>query len=369
MIRGIIMKMKEYISSFQFCAIIYAGIGGIYIILHNMFIELSGRTSGLAELLSVILLVPLFFWILYIGSKMPGKTIFEIIETTTRPIIAKLLAFLYSLLLIFLFLFWLNYFTTLINIFLLQRTPTWIINLTTILLVSLIARSGIEVCGRLAIILFIVDNLIFHVASLIVTVDQIDIDNLFPIFIGQYSLIKGIHFGLGAGSVAILMSMMLIAFLKKPEKGYTLVLWTNIFAGIVFMLAVTSIYGILGVHEGARIAFGSINVIRLYKAGNFVQGLEIFALLAYFAWAYYYLPILLICVSKSITQIFNYKGSRTSITIISLSIFILSFLVKNYNQVLYYLIFLSKYIFLPFCIAILIIASGTLWIWRKIVNV
>ncbi|WZL74216.1 GerAB/ArcD/ProY family transporter [Clostridiaceae bacterium 35-E11] len=362
------MRTKEYISGLQFCAILYAAIGGIYIILHNMFIELSGRASGVAELLSTILLVPLLFWILYIGSQMPGKTIFEIIETTTRPCIARILAFLYSILLIFLFLLWLNYFTTLINIFLLQRTPPWIINFSTILLAALIAGSGAEVCGRMAIILYLVDNLIFHLGSLIVSVDQMELRNLFPIFIGQHSLSKGIYFGLGAGSVGVLMAMIFIAFLKKPQKNYTLILSANILSGIIFMLAVASIYGILGVHEGTRIAFGSVNVIRLFKAGDFVQGLEIFTLLSYFAWAYYYLPILLVCASRGILQIFNYKGSRINMVCISLLIFVASFFIENYNKVLYYLEFFSTYIFLPFCIVVMIIVSISLWLWKKKIN-
>lgn len=140
-------------------------------------VKTDGWVVILASGLIAILLMTL---INSVAVKYPGKSMVEFGRELVPTPIANVISIIYMIEFMIIGGIILKFFSEVMNIFLLPRTPPQVISITMILLAIYMVRSGIEAMGRL----FMVATIILLVPTFVVglsIVTDINIDNYFPI--------------------------------------------------------------------------------------------------------------------------------------------------------------------------------------------
>lgn len=142
---------REQVASFAFLGII-----GNVVYSHTYIDDFADRAAWLAALAGILLLIPFAVWILYLGGKHSGCTIFDILGKGIGKIPAGIACIIFIFINAAVAAVQLNMFTEMLKVFFLQLTPGIVIMAFIVLMGAMFAKSGIGSFGRLAEILTLI---------------------------------------------------------------------------------------------------------------------------------------------------------------------------------------------------------------------
>lgn len=356
------MIENQKISSRQAFYFIFTTAFGTIAYMPAITLQLSGRAGGIIETISISSLILLAFWTLWLGQKAPGYTILEILETVAGKIVSKVVGGIFTLLFLTIAALFLRMTTAMLQEFTLPFTPVWVTMLVILTLAIAIAYSGIEVLGRLGEVLQVVLLVIYYVILTPWVLIQLQPEYFSPVFdrnIQDYA--KCAYFAASNTIWPNMFLMVMVAAIPSPARSYWAITKAFLFAALFIGLAAIPVIGQFGVEEGSRMAFGGLDVALNLRMGKFIQGLEVFAQIAYILITILGVTAYLYGGWTAAVGIFNNRFPRILLAIIASTVVVLVLSIHSFNEASYFSIQLG-YITLPFVVFILLLTTICLFL-------
>ncbi|KAA9032814.1 GerAB/ArcD/ProY family transporter [Niallia endozanthoxylica] len=216
-------------------------------------------------------------------------------------------------------------FTEFVSIILLPKTPHWILLLTILLLLVYIAYiGGIEAVGRCGEVF---GPIIFMSFILLIafTIPNLQFNRILPIYAdsGLYPIIRGSFYPLSFLGESVLM-LMLISFMDQPEKGTRRAVWGVLSAAVLITFSTVSVILIFGPAVSAKLKYPIIETIRYINVMNFIQNLEIVAVLIWILSLFIKLSLYFVLAAYGTAQLFHIKDWKKLIWVVAVISFLLA---------------------------------------------
>lgn len=316
----------------------------------------AGRDGWLAVILAMFAVIPMIFIFARLHYIFPNQDLFDIIEICFGKFIGKITIIIFT----WYTFYWtadvLNNYALFIEEVNFRHTPQIVLIIFFMILCSWAIREGIEVLGKWSKVFLLIPIFSLLIVSSLSIVNM-DISNLKPmLYEGTGPLFKATFnlFSQPFGQmIAFTMAFNGFRAIKSSYKVYFTSLLTS---GLYMLLLTLTNILVLG---------GTIASIKYYPTYNLatrldvlmvLQNLEILISLSFILGGFIKISILLLCVCKGITKIFECNDYRFSITPITL--FIINLTYFQYNSIMHYMEFNSTiwaYFFFPFQVIIPII--------------
>jgi spore germination protein KB len=208
---------------------------------------------------------------------------------------------------------------------LLPRTPSWVLFLTILLLLIYVAFiGGIEGIGRCAEVFGPI--VIFSVFLLIIfSVKDFQILNLMPVFVdtGVQSIWRGALPPLAFFGESVVI-LMLVSFMDKPEKAIKNAVLGITFAAIIVTIVAICVLLVLGPEISGKLRHPSFDLASYISVLEFVQNLEIIAILVWILSAFIKLSVYFFLTCYGTAQLFKLKDWKKMIWIAAIFFFTLA---------------------------------------------
>jgi len=359
---------NKIISKIQVFFIMAIVCSGTSINTFSEIFKLAGRASAIANMTSLLLLIPLALWALRLAQFAPGHTILEILEMTAGKFFSKVACGLYTLISFAVMTLTARHIGFLLQASSLPNTPLYVTSFVLLTLSTFIARGGIEVLGRLCEVLYILTNVIFWLGTFGASLG-INFDFLFPVFDrGVTNIAAAAYLQAGSVSEGILLLLIMVAALARPADSYNKAVSMGILLVVVnFASASMLIIGVYGVEVASHFLIPEIQVSIDVQQGNFVQGLEMFVQVASICTVTLGVAAHTYAASVATAKIFNNRYPMVWLAMTFASVAFLVNWIPSFNEVVLYSTLLGRYVTLPFIIIILFITStGLLFRGRKL---
>lgn len=244
---------------------------------------------------------------------------------------------------------------------LLYSTPSWIINLTILLLIVYALYiggiEGIARCGDFfGPIIFMMLILL-----LILSIPNMDVQRILPVYTdsGFKSIIKGTIFPLSfLGELVIIL--MLITFMDEPKNGPKSALWAVAISSSLLSIATFIVITVFGATIAAKLRYPAFDSISYISVMNFIQNLEILAVVIWILSIFIKLSLYIFAASYGTAQWLNIKDWRKTIWFVVGLTFILA---QIYPNTTLYGVIYAKKIWIPYILPINMIGIPILlWI-------
>lgn len=353
------MRPRQTISSTQAIFFMFTSAYGGILFLHSHVFLTTGRATWLAEGLGGALLIMPALVMLYLANFSPGSTLFEIIEDSAGKLIAWICGGTFILISIVVSALMLKIFEGLVHNFILQNTPGWVPTTAILLLAIVIARSGIETVGRLSVVIVVVFVLVFFMALGFGFAGQFDFHSILPFFDRDpVGFFDGVNLVAGGFGEVLLFIMIMAAALPKPAKSYKPVAWGLFMAVVVIPMLVTLVFeGLIGPDNAARIYFAGVSASLVIQVGKFIQGLEVFILIAYETATVMKISINLLSSKEVLAQLCGNKYPDLWLPLIAVAVMTIYILSGSTNAAFLYYVDVARYIIPPYVILTIGITS------------
>ncbi|WP_394238656.1 endospore germination permease [Niallia oryzisoli] len=241
-------------------------------------------------------------------------------------------------------------FSEFVNIILLPRTPPWVLFLTILLLMIYIAYLGgiegvarcSEVFGPIILVSFLF--LIFF------TLPNLQMAHVLPVYsdTGLYPIVKGSLYPLSFLGESVFM-LMLISFMDQPEQGTRRAVWGVFSAAVLLNISALFVILVFGPEVAANLKYSAFEMIRFINVMNFIQNLEILAVLIWILSLFVKLSLYFFMAAYGTAQLFHIKDWKKLIVLVACLSFILATIFSNYS--LYGMEYM-EYFWLPFVLSL-----------------
>ena len=295
--------------------------------------------------ISYLIASALALLLVYISTKVgllyPNETLIQYSKT----ILGKWLG---NLVIIFYLFQWFSVISVILSQFsdftitiLLYSTPTWIINLTIILLIIYALYiggiEGIARCGEFfGPIIFIM-----LVLLLILLIPNMDVQRILPIYAdsGLKSIIKGTFYPLSFLGESVII-LMLISFMDETKNGPKSALLAVAIPSLLLSTATFIVITIYGPTMAAKLRYPAFDAIAYISLMNFIQNLEILAVVIWILSIFIKLSLYIFVASYGTAQWLKIKDWRKLIWFVAGLAFILAQVYPN--TTLYGVIYAKK---------------------------
>jgi spore germination protein KB len=352
------MKAEKQLTREQVLFITFMGVIGNIVYIHTWIDDETDRSAWLAGMVGILLIIPFALLILYLGKFMPKGTLLNIIEDGLGKLSASVICLAYFLINILIGTTHLDMFTSMINTFFLPLTPSWVVMAFVILIGFVLCKGKLQNFARFFEILAVLGIFNYFLTFFFSLPNNINIEYIYPIFdTTLYGFIKGSLFVSGSASETLLILIIFVRSIPNPEKHFSWVVKGIVLASVVFPLAILIIIAIMSPELAKRIAYGGVNAARLIAVGEYIQGLEVFILIAYQVIAVGKAAICLYCAWTSIKDLVNNKMPGTLLFISSVLMLASAMWIGSYNKAYSIAVFAANYIILPFSLLVIILAA------------
>lgn len=217
-----------------------------------------------------------------------------------------------------------------VNTILLPTTPPWILHVTMLLLLMYVCYlGGIEGIARCSEV-FGPIIVISIIGLLLVSIPNMQFDRVLPIYTetGMIPILKGTLYPLTFLGECVVM-LMLISFMDKPEKGTSRSLWGVALTGLFLTIIATSVIFVFGAQIAMKLRFPAFDIIRYINVMNFIQNLEIVAVLIWALSAFVKLSVYFFLASYGTAQLFKVKDWRKMIWFVAAVSLIMAIVFTN----------------------------------------
>lgn len=243
----------------------------------------------------------------------------------------------------------LSEFTDFINIILLPTTPFWVLFLTMLLLIIyVVCAGGIEGIARCSEVFGPIIMFVF-ILLLVLAIPNMDINRILPVFAdsGTFKLLQGTLTPLSFYGESVFM-LMLIHFLDEPKEGPPkAILGVAIVATIVNLLVLGVVLA-LGSELPSMLTYPVFDMIRIITM-NFVQNLELIAVLVWILSVFIKLSLYLFLASYHTAELLKIKNWRRMVLVVAVVTWLAAVVITRLNELgLHYL----KFIWIPYVLPI-----------------
>jgi len=216
-------------------------------------------------------------------------------------------------------------FTEFVNIILLPNTPQWILLLTILLLLVYIAyMGGIEGVGRCSEVF---GPIIFMSCILLIafTIPNLQWDHILPVYAdsGLYLILRGSLYPLSFLGESVLM-LMLLSFMDQPDQGTRRAVWGVLSAAVLINLSAVSVIFVFGSGVSSKLKYPIVETIRYINVMNFIQNLEIVAVLIWILSLFIKLSLYFVLTAYGTAQLFHIRDWRKLIWVVAVISFLLA---------------------------------------------
>ncbi|WP_162463225.1 GerAB/ArcD/ProY family transporter [Paenibacillus psychroresistens] len=266
----------------------------------------AGHDSWISAIIGTIAALGINWIYVLLCHKYPRKSLVEIAQILLGPWIGKMVGILYTWYSFYLGAYTLLNFTDITGAVLLPRTPTVIVGITMIILVTWTASKGIEVISRCALILFLF-VVISTVLGSILLVPDMEPKNILPVLeSGWNPILKG------AGQIATIplgetiVFGMLIPYVNQMAFVKKTVITVIGVTGLLLLLTFFVNIFVLG-EIASKQLFPSYTSVMYIAVGDFFERIEP---LVFTVWIFNGFTKLTICLLVSALALSQTIGSR-----------------------------------------------------------
>ncbi|WP_270572309.1 spore germination protein [Bacillus glycinifermentans] len=262
----------------------------------------------------------------------PDKTFYEY----NREIVGKWAGGLISLLLICYFLaisgFQIRSVTEVIQFFLLEGTPIWASATVFLWCGFYLLLGGINPIARLFELIFPITVIIFLLVAFM-SIGLFDIDNLRPVLgKGIIPVMQGIKTTTFAYT-GIEIMLIIVPFMKQPEKAFKAVLIGTVFPIMFYMITVIMVIGALSVDGVVTRTWPTIDLMRSFEIpGLIFERFESLLLVIWIMQIYTNLVISYYAAALGLSQLFK-KDIKPIMFGLLPVVYLIAMIPKNVNQV------------------------------------
>jgi len=290
-----------------------------------------GGTAGWLIVLIAILLCPLTWWGIrgVITSANSGASLITATEEIMGPFFGSLINFSYFCLFFMVTFIVLRTFSDMIVTDILPRTPIEIVLLALLIPTALIARSGIEVLGRIAWLtvgIIILSLIVLLVGALMTYADP---KALTPIWgTGKSHIIK-----MGIIKSSLFSELLAFGFIvpriRNKNDRSKAVWWCLVISSVFLLSSVITYQYVFPYPTGTRINNPLLEVSRIIIAGRWIQRVESIFLIIWLLCTILKLSVGLYCSAATISQMLHLPKDKILIFPLSILIYYLALLPKN----------------------------------------
>ncbi len=350
----------------QVVFLIFIGALGNMVYSHTWIDDATDRAAWVATFAGILLVIPLAVWILFLGKRQPGRTVFDMLEAGLGRIPCAALCLLYIVLNVGLAVAMLNMFTQLLKSFFILFTPAWASMLFMVFMAVLFVNGGLKGFARTAELLTTLGMLNYFVSFINAFPGFVHIEYIWPIFdTTLVDFIKGALFITGAAGECLLFLMIIVAYIPDAGKRYMWIVVSIGSCAVVFSSAILVIIAMMGPELAKRIAFGGVNAAKIIQIGDFLRGLEVFIFGTYQFIAIGKITICLYCAWMAGQKMLH--GWKPGLQLLSLAAIILAtaLWLNSYSEAYHLAVLLDGYVILPFSLLVLLLASASIFLFRK----
>lgn len=342
------MTDNDKISSIQLWIFIVLTIIGVGIFsLPRAVAQAADQDGWIVVLLGGVIALIDFYIISRIIKRFPGDTLVEIARKVLGKYLALPILTVFLLYLLFITAMTLRIFGEVVKMSILVKTPVEVILITLLLLVFWLARGGVEPISRF-------DEIIFPILiSVLITVGLLaiprsDLTNILPLLRTPPSgLLKGAYqtaYSYGGFEFVLLM----IPFIKKPEKAFKAGMAAIITVGIIYTTATILSYAKFGVEEAKAMIWPTLSLIRAVEVpGSFIERLEGIVMSQWVLLAFTTIAPASYGLASLSARMLKHKEFRHLCAIVMPVIYILAMIPDNIVESYKYLEYVSVYLQTP----------------------
>ncbi len=242
----------------------------------------------------------------------------------------------------------------------LTETPIPFIIFSTVIVGSVAAYSGLEVIGRAADLLFPIFVVMIVVSLAFAIPDATTMgSNLEPV------LARGIGPVLRGSIIPTviiaqyLCLTMIIPAANQPKKALGTALWALTGSTMVLVLVTLAVTAILGPHQGSRVVFPFLSMVRTIYISVFLERVEMFALLAWGFGIFIGVSVSMYCGSRALAQVLGLDDYRPLIG--PLAVIWGTFSVHSYHNLFQLRTLFQPKIGGPYILSLILVPMGILW--------
>lgn len=352
------MKDKTVLTREEVLLITFMGVIGNVVYIHTWIDDETDRSAWFAGMVGILLIIPLAVIILFLGKFKPKGTLINIIEDGLGKIPAALICLAYFSIVVLIASTHLTMFTSLINTFFLPLTPAWAVMGSLVIMAFIISSGKLQNFAHFMEVLAVLGILNYFMTFMFCFQKNFHTEYIYPIFDTTiYGFIKGCLFISGTSSETLLILMILVRSIPEPNKHLNWVVKGIALASVVFPLAIFIIVAIMSPELAKRIAFGGVNAARLIEVSKYIQGLEVFILIAYQLIAIAELSMCLYCAWTAVKDLCNNKMPKILLTIAAVSILVFALWIRSYSKAYSIAVFAANYVILPFSLLVIILSA------------
>lgn len=353
---------NDKISSRQLVAFLILTMVGIGIFsLPRMVVETTKTDGWITTILGGIVALINFYIICRLAKRFPGDTLVEM----AFKVLGKFLAIPVLLVVA---LYFLNTIAAVLRIFgevvkmtLLIRTPIEIIMIALLILVLLLARSGIEAIVRFDEAIFII-LFVLSIFGIILALPGADFTNLLPFMRTDVKDLLLGTFQTTYSYAGFELVLLIVPFIKKPDKIFRTGISAFVVVILTYSAAVILSIAYFGIAEVKQLIWPTLSLIRSIEVeGSFVERLEGVVMTQWVLFAFTSLVAYLYGASVLASRTIKNREFKHFCTILTPVVYLLAMMPDNVPQVYEILDKTIIYIGIPtlFIIPLLLLAVSS----------
>jgi spore germination protein KB len=298
--------------------------------------------------------------ITYIATKIsllyPNQTLIEFVPYIVGKWLGKLISLSYLLVWYTVAGVILREFSDFVHQALFTSTPMWVITLLMVIaMIYAVSGEGISIIGRCGEIIgpFILINSVIMTVLAIKDMDPIRLLPIIPSS-GVISIWKG-----SLGSLSFMgesiMIMMLIAFLPDKRKVFLSTIGGVAVSGLLAINATMNVIMVLGNKLPAKLQYPVYTLVQYTSVMEFIQNIDVLGVIVSNFSIFIKLSLYLFITSYGTSQLLNFKKSNSMVWGSALVIFLIAFLPRNSNVLIWFPQFWKSVIFPIFIVGFPII--------------
>lgn len=360
------MRDIQKISYNQTMLLVFMGTSGSLVYIHTEVAAIAGRSGWICTITATLLVTLLCIFMVYAGGRFHGKGILAIVEETFGRVAGCIMSLLYLALMTLLSATNLSLFAGMANVYILILTPKWVPILLLLAACALIAGSGIEVLARMVVVFTIMIFANYWTASILAAVTSFDYKLLLPQFERPFATyITGMYLVLGTMIENFLLVAIGIESMPMNPRPYKAIIKGNLISSSFVVLVPAIFIGILGLSEATRTGYVAANMFHGIQIGRFIQGMEVFVMITYFAVIAGKISINLYIMKTVLANVIGKARNKLTTTFAAILAFVFFLLYISFNKAYLFAIQLAKYATLPFVIFIVLIAAICLVVGKR----
>lgn len=285
------------------------------------------QDAWISVLIALVIAIPVVLVYARIMKLYPEKDLYDIFEELFGKIAGKIFILLITWYAMHLGSMVLRNFSEFIQVVSMPQTPQLVLMIVMLSAAMYLAKSGVRVMGKWAIIIITIVGLVV-IFTVLLSLNTFDYTNLLPVMSHDSRTIVCCSFNVFAFPLAeIVLFLTLGRSIKKEDSPYKLFLYAVLFGALILITIVLRNILALGPATMANEYFPSYTAARILKIADFLQRIEGLISVNFIFAGLTKIAVCLLAASKGIAKVFNIQNHKAVMVPVTLLLLALSTIV------------------------------------------